>query len=79
MQQNLIAAVEPSCAEAAGKHFVWLEEYRVYWALWHLQHYSDLLTVAIYRWRWPPMSLQSLGEYSTIWMGAVSCFLSEDL
>jgi hypothetical protein len=78
MQQNLIAAVEPSCTEAAGKPFIWLEEYRVYWALWHLQHYSDLRNAAIHRWKWPPVSLRSLGEYSTIWMDAVSSVLSED-
>jgi hypothetical protein len=47
MQQNVIADVNPSCAEAAGKPFIWLKEYRVYWALWHLQHYSDLRNAAI--------------------------------
>ncbi|KAL2783315.1 hypothetical protein BJX66DRAFT_345047 [Aspergillus keveii] len=52
MQHNFVAAVEPPCAEAAGKPLVWLEEYRVYWALWHLQRYSDLRNAAINRWGW---------------------------
>jgi hypothetical protein len=76
MQQNFIAAVEPSCAEAAGKPLLWLEEYRVYWALWHLQHYSYLRNAAMGRWGWSSESLAKLDEYTTV-RGIHSSFLSE--
>ncbi|KAJ5239171.1 hypothetical protein N7468_003790 [Penicillium chermesinum] len=29
----------------AGRPFAWIEEYRIQWALWHLQHYADLQNV----------------------------------
>jgi hypothetical protein len=76
MQHNFVAAVEPPCAEAARKPLVWLEEYRVYWALWHLQRYSDLRNAAINRWGWSSESLARLDEYNT-WMGIPSSFLAE--
>ncbi|KAE8382210.1 hypothetical protein BDV26DRAFT_254082 [Aspergillus bertholletiae] len=49
MQQNFISAVGATpagslCgavrAQKASEPFSWIEEYRVYWALWHLAYYS---------------------------------------
>ncbi|KNG88868.1 hypothetical protein ANOM_003713 [Aspergillus nomiae NRRL 13137] len=55
MQQNFISAVGASPAgplsgairaQKASEPFSWIEEYRVYWALWHLAYYSILCEVA---------------------------------
>jgi hypothetical protein len=56
MQTNFIAAVEMSrgvvAAQRAAEPTVWIEEVSVYWALWHLQHYSAIQYAAKYRWNW---------------------------
>ncbi|RMZ38529.1 hypothetical protein AFCA_000018 [Aspergillus flavus] len=55
MQQNFISAVEATPARSlcgavralkASEPFLWIEEYRVYWALWHLVYYSILSKAA---------------------------------
>ncbi|KAE8143614.1 hypothetical protein BDV38DRAFT_276697 [Aspergillus pseudotamarii] len=56
MQQNFISAVGATpagslCgavrAQKASEPFSWIEEYRVYWALWHLVYYSILCETAL--------------------------------
>ncbi|KAE8422700.1 hypothetical protein BDV36DRAFT_279823 [Aspergillus pseudocaelatus] len=55
MQQNFISAVGATAAgslcgaaraQKASEPFSWIEEYRVYWALWHLVYYSILREAA---------------------------------
>ncbi|KAF9885831.1 hypothetical protein FE257_012303 [Aspergillus nanangensis] len=66
-----------SCrASKASEPFWWIEEYRVYWSLWHLRHYSDLrkavevLSPARHdpqtRWSWPLNSIERLDAYG-VW------------
>ncbi|KAL4869552.1 hypothetical protein BDV12DRAFT_167588 [Aspergillus spectabilis] len=72
MQRNLVAAVEkalgPVQAEKSGQPLIWIEEYRVYWALWHLQHYSALRQAARNKWNWSADSLKDLDQYN-VWNG----------
>ncbi|KAB8256688.1 hypothetical protein BDV32DRAFT_153083 [Aspergillus pseudonomiae] len=55
MRQNFISAVGTTAtgslsgavrAQKASEPFSWVEEYRVYWALWHLVYYSILCEAA---------------------------------
>ncbi|KAK6810543.1 hypothetical protein RU639_013712 [Aspergillus parasiticus] len=55
MQQNFISAVGATAAgslcgavraQKASEPLLWIEEYRVYWALWHLVYYSILCEAA---------------------------------
>ncbi|KAJ5457869.1 hypothetical protein N7475_009257 [Penicillium sp. IBT 31633x] len=75
MQQNFASTLSeipagslsgPLRAEEARKPFSWIEEYRTYWSLFHLQHYSALRNAATERWNWPAGSLQSLDAYN-VW------------
>ncbi|OOF98883.1 hypothetical protein ASPCADRAFT_127475 [Aspergillus carbonarius ITEM 5010] len=43
VETHLAASIETE--DFAGP-FSWVEEYRTYWALWHLRHYSDLQKLA---------------------------------
>ncbi|KAH8422462.1 uncharacterized protein LDX57_000217 [Aspergillus melleus] len=56
MQRNFVSAVErssfPGETQPAAEPIVWIEEYRVHWALWHLQLYSIFRSTAIDRWKW---------------------------
>lgn len=65
MQENFISAVEKSLgattAQPTGEPIVWTEEYGVYWALWHFQHYSTLRNTAERRWNWSQDSCKDLG------------------
>lgn len=74
MQQNFISAVSGLQAgslpgstrpEKAAKPFSWVEESNVYWALWHLRHYSDLHKYGS-RLNWSKDSMKRLKEYH-IW------------
>lgn len=82
MQQNFISAVTNSLGSAAAlraaEPIVWIEEYRVYWALWHLQHYSALLKTAKHRWSWSKASLSDLG-YTYITWNTIHPVLSEQI
>lgn len=66
MQQKFISAVAYSLAYAVSQQAVepitWIEEYRVYWALWHLQHHSALRKPAKHRWMWSKESSKGLGD-----------------
>ncbi|CAG8074686.1 unnamed protein product [Penicillium olsonii] len=44
LRQEFASAVgaSPLHAQRANEPFSWIEEYRIYWALWHLQYYSDV-------------------------------------
>jgi hypothetical protein len=63
---HFISAVANSLGSAAAlratEPIVWIEEYRVYWALWHLQHYSALLKTAEYSWSWSKESVNDSGD-----------------
>lgn len=71
MQQNFISAVEKSlgspAAQRAAEPIVWIEEYRVYWVLWHFQHYSSLWKTAKSRWNWSKESCKNLGDTYMTW------------
>ncbi|CAG8917901.1 unnamed protein product [Penicillium salamii] len=71
----------PAHAKNANMSFSWMEEYRVYWALWHLQCYSDLRKITGWRalnphdarshlidrkWQWSDESMQALDSYFTL-------------
>ncbi|KAL2871452.1 uncharacterized protein BJX67DRAFT_377222 [Aspergillus lucknowensis] len=69
IQRNLVSAVEhlpassingPERAIKAVEPFSWIEEYRVYWSLWHLRHYSDLRKAATQHWSWSESSVHGL-------------------
>lgn len=73
MQQNFISVVSglPAGslsgsirAEKAARPFSWVEESTIYWALWHLRHYSDLHNYGS-RLNWSEDSMKRLGEYHT--------------
>jgi hypothetical protein len=49
--------------QAAKRPFSWIEEYRVYWSLWHIQHHSDLQEAAYWRWHWSLESKRKIEEY----------------
>ncbi|KAL4962468.1 uncharacterized protein BDV14DRAFT_210621 [Aspergillus stella-maris] len=51
-------------ANNASRPFSWMEEYRVYSSLWHLQHYSTLRKTASERWDWSTGLLDSLAWYT---------------
>ena len=71
MQQNFISAVEKSlgstAAQRAAEPIFWIEEYRVYWVLWHFQHYSTLRNTAKYRWNWSKESCKNMGDTYMTW------------
>lgn len=82
IQQNFISAVTNSLGSAASQRaaepIVWIEEYRVCWTLWHLQHYSALRKTAKYRWRWPNESVKKLADtYTTL--NNISAILPEQM
>ncbi|RDW81443.1 uncharacterized protein DSM5745_05000 [Aspergillus mulundensis] len=71
-QENFVTAVgkHPALGELASERaqlvntsFTWMEEYRVYWALWRLQHYSELRKAAKGRWGWDETSVENLDAY----------------
>lgn len=73
MQQNFISVVSglpvgslsgSIRAEKAAKPFSWVEESNIYWALWHLRHYSDLHNYGS-RLNWSEDSMKRLKEYHT--------------
>ena len=70
MHRNFISAVGdafgPTSARRAGEPIVWLEEYRVYWALWQLENYAALCKAAKSRWNWSSASLSRLRDASNI-------------
>ena len=78
MQQNFASILSgipvgslsgPKRAEKARKPFSWIEEYRTYWSLFHLQHYSALRKAAATGgWNWPTRSIQDLDAYN-VWNG----------
>ncbi|KAL3472492.1 hypothetical protein BJX99DRAFT_272907 [Aspergillus californicus] len=63
MHANFVAALPPSDAPQATAPFSWIETYRVSWALWHLQHYSDLHNMAKRHWTWSDASILELDSY----------------
>ncbi|KAJ5988325.1 hypothetical protein N7481_003535 [Penicillium waksmanii] len=82
LQKEFASAVgiSPLLAQQANEPFSWIEEYRMYWALWHLRCYSDLRKSvdkrfsSFYntgnppdnaRWSWPSESIQALDLYPT--------------
>jgi hypothetical protein len=75
MQQNFASTLSeipvgtlsgPERAEKARKPFSWIEEYRTYWSLFHLQHYSALRKAATGSWNWATQSIQDLDAYN-VW------------
>ncbi|KAJ5374649.1 hypothetical protein N7517_006655 [Penicillium concentricum] len=73
MQQNFISVVSALPAgrlsgliraQKAAKPFSWVEESNMYWALWHLRHYSDLHNYAS-RQNWPEESMKKVKEHLT--------------
>ncbi|KAL5336594.1 hypothetical protein BJX70DRAFT_400533 [Aspergillus crustosus] len=76
-RRNLVAAVNrtplknmtgPQRAQKASTPFSWTEEYRVYFSLWHLQHYSSLRNAARGPWHWSPAEIHELKTYNQ-WNG----------
>lgn len=67
MQKNFATAVRDTRGWEAGQKaempLSWTEEYRVYWALWHLQHYTALKQHAKYHWGWAAESLNAIDTY----------------
>lgn len=55
----------PLQIQNASQPFTWTEEYRTYWALWHLHHYSHLRKAATQRWNWNESSIRELDAYNT--------------
>ena len=80
MQQNFISAVGNSLGSAASQRaaepIAWVEEYPVYWALWHLQHYSALRKAAKFRWGWPKESVKKFSD-NYIAHNDIFCILTE--
>ncbi|KAJ5333799.1 uncharacterized protein N7506_007582 [Penicillium brevicompactum] len=70
MHRNFISAVGdafgPTSARRAGEPIVWLEEYRVYWALWQLENYAALCKAARSRWSWSTVSFNRLRDITNI-------------
>ncbi|KAJ5971922.1 uncharacterized protein N7479_001840 [Penicillium vulpinum] len=73
MQQNFISIVSASPAgnlsrsiraQKAAKPFSWVEESTIYWALWHLRHYSDLHSYGT-RLNWTEESMKTIQKYQT--------------
>ncbi|KAL5362251.1 hypothetical protein BJX96DRAFT_166525 [Aspergillus floccosus] len=71
MQKNFVSAVADTrgsaAATKAAKSFSWVEEYRVYWALWNLQQYSTLRKTAQGRWGWSKASIQERADTYILW------------
>ncbi|CAG7927895.1 unnamed protein product [Penicillium olsonii] len=82
MRENLVSGVGSSPADAQGarRPFSWIEEYRMYWALWHIRCYSELRkavgmpllspcttddSLIDPRWKWPYHEMQALNVYHT--------------
>ncbi|RDW90780.1 uncharacterized protein DSM5745_02555 [Aspergillus mulundensis] len=69
MQQKFVTAVEdsqgPLVAAKAAEPTSWMEEFRVYWVLWHLQHYSAFVEVSKARWAWPKDYIEDAKENFT--------------
>jgi hypothetical protein len=67
MQRNFVSAVEgvfgSEATQVAGEPLTWIEEFRVYQALWHLELYSSLRNAATSRWNWSSDSLFTLDRY----------------
>jgi hypothetical protein len=55
----------PLQIQNTSQPFTWTEEYRTYWALWHLHHYSHLRKAATQRWNWNESSIRELDAYNT--------------
>lgn len=73
IQENFVSALEGIDAnnmpasnrvKIAREPFSFTEEYRVYSALWHLQHYSTLRQAAIDHLNWNETSMRSLKAYN---------------
>lgn len=80
MQQNFISAVANSlgagASQRAAEPIVWIEEYRVHWALWHLQNYSAFRNAATYRWGWSKETIEKFGHSYTD-CNDIPCILAE--
>lgn len=80
MQRNFISAVRNSLGSAASQRaaepIAWVEEYPVYWALWHLQYYSALRKAAKVRWGWSKESVKKFGD-TYIACNGIFCVLTE--
>ncbi|KAL3495631.1 hypothetical protein BJX62DRAFT_233267 [Aspergillus germanicus] len=63
--RSIVSSLSPEACriQAAKRPFSWIEEYRVYWSLWHIQHHSDLQAAAHGRWNWSPESKRNIAEY----------------
>ncbi|KAL4903619.1 hypothetical protein BDW74DRAFT_168808 [Aspergillus multicolor] len=70
MQQKFVSAVVnsqgPLVAERAAKPISWIEEFRVYWVLRHLQHYSAFVEASKDRWDWLEDYLKDIWTVSAI-------------
>ncbi|CAI7593728.1 unnamed protein product [Penicillium bialowiezense] len=70
MHRDFVSAVGdafgPSSAQRAAEPIIWLEEYRIYWALWQLENYAALSKVARSRWEWSKTSLRRLDDAANI-------------
>jgi hypothetical protein len=64
IEEHCLQPITRSLSHTSSKKtFSWIEEYRVYWSLWHIQHHSDLQTAAHGRWHWSPDSKRNIAEY----------------
>lgn len=79
IQNNIVSALRevpagslsgPDRVRKTRDPFSWIEEYRVYCSLWHLQHYSYLRKTARERWSWDEASTRDLDTYN-VWNGIV--------
>jgi hypothetical protein len=63
--RSIVSSLSPEACriQAAKRPFSWIEEYRVYWSLWHIQHHSDLQAAAHGRWHWSPESKRNIAKY----------------
>ncbi|KAK2762135.1 hypothetical protein FQN54_001142 [Arachnomyces sp. PD_36] len=100
MRRNFVAAIEaspdisvpaPTRVQRASEPFSWIEEYRVYWSIWHLHLYSELRKAAggkhefLHdsekapggRWNWSAESIGELDAYP-LW-NKIHEFLVEQL
>lgn len=68
LRQGLATAVGTSSnrTQMANGPFSYLEEYRVYWALWHLRRYSDLRKTAGQKWMWSREEINKLDSYTAL-------------
>jgi hypothetical protein len=67
MQRNFVSAVDAvfgsEAAQKAGERPSWIEGFRVYQALWHLELYSSLRNAATGRWNWSSDSVFIFERY----------------